>query len=473
MILNRFIKEEKGQVLVLTLVSMAVLMGVLALAIDVGVLFRAKRNMQIAADAAAMAAANQVFYGPASNYQQAGYAAAKANGVDQSIPTNTVLINYPPVDGPNTGCGSCVEARVATPNTTTFMGLFGIHSVSVAARAVAGAPGAGKACIYLTDPTMDGALDLQGAAAINAPGCGIYVNSNSSSAVAYNNGHTGNITASTLAVVGNDTDAKSNLTGVSVSINVAAETPPIPTNLPGIPSSGCTYSTAATRVVVSGATGSSQINQATINSNVNTSGAASNVICFTGSNVTVDSGVVLTGAPNSGVLYAFENGVQLSGAVQFGCYGSLSPCGATTPSTGPLDSNSTYGATMDLAGGGLSQGNAQLTVFAPTQGTYNSIALMVPTSNTFNQTSGGNCPAYKGSDPCTLIQRGSSNSTFDGFIYSPNQCLEIQDGGGAIRNATGVIAACLFAKGSGSLNVNSYNQANPSTTPFKLVAMVE
>ena len=47
---------ENGQVIVLVLMSMGLLLGVLALAIDVGVLFRAKRNVQIAADAAAFCA---------------------------------------------------------------------------------------------------------------------------------------------------------------------------------------------------------------------------------------------------------------------------------------------------------------------------------------------------------------------------------------------------------------------------------
>ena len=51
------LKDESGQVLVLSLLSVMLLMAFLALAIDVGVLFRARRNMQIAADAAAVAGA--------------------------------------------------------------------------------------------------------------------------------------------------------------------------------------------------------------------------------------------------------------------------------------------------------------------------------------------------------------------------------------------------------------------------------
>ena len=51
------IRGESGQVLVLTVLCMAVLLGFMSLAIDVGLLFRAKRNVQIAADAAAIAGA--------------------------------------------------------------------------------------------------------------------------------------------------------------------------------------------------------------------------------------------------------------------------------------------------------------------------------------------------------------------------------------------------------------------------------
>ena len=53
----RALKEERGQMLVLVALSMTVLLGFLALAIDVGLLFRAKRNLQVAADAAAVAGA--------------------------------------------------------------------------------------------------------------------------------------------------------------------------------------------------------------------------------------------------------------------------------------------------------------------------------------------------------------------------------------------------------------------------------
>jgi Flp pilus assembly protein TadG len=41
------LKDERGQVLILTALALLVLLGFLALAVDVGVLFRAKRNIQL------------------------------------------------------------------------------------------------------------------------------------------------------------------------------------------------------------------------------------------------------------------------------------------------------------------------------------------------------------------------------------------------------------------------------------------
>ena len=53
----KIFRNEDGQTLVLTALCMTAMLGFMALAIDVGLLFRAKRNMQITADAVAVAAA--------------------------------------------------------------------------------------------------------------------------------------------------------------------------------------------------------------------------------------------------------------------------------------------------------------------------------------------------------------------------------------------------------------------------------
>ena len=83
----KIFRNEDGQTLVLTALCMTAMLGFMALAIDVGLLFRARRNMQITADAVAVAAALDYYYGYATNTnalshaQAAGQAAAVANGI--------------------------------------------------------------------------------------------------------------------------------------------------------------------------------------------------------------------------------------------------------------------------------------------------------------------------------------------------------------------------------------------------------
>lgn len=466
------IREDKGQVLVLTVLGMTVLMGFLALAIDMGTLFRAKRNMQIAADAAAMAAATQLYYGGTNaQIQSAAYAAATANGVDHTATGNTVTVTGPGVTlASGTTCATCVEVQLATPNPTFFMTLFtGSHTANVAAMAVAGAPGDSNNCVWLMDPSMGGKkggeLDMQGKGSLTATGCTIYLNSNSASAVSV----TGNpsVTAKSINIVGPDTGAVGAFGTTPVNINVAPQTPDIPQDLSGIPSGGCSTTSTATEIYPAGSPpkkpSSSQVSDSSVGGS-----SAKPVICFTNkSGVTVDAGVTLPGASGSGVQYVFEYGVSLNGAAQFGCYGTLSPCTANQPgSDGKFDPTQTYGATLDIAGGGFSQGNSALTIYAPTSGSYNSIALMQPMSNTTDN----KCPAAK-AGPCLLVQRGNSGSVFDGIIFAPGEYVELQDQAGAVY-ATGLIAKGLYNKTS-NLIINNYSQYNPTTTPFTLVTLVE
>ena len=58
----KFWRDESGQAMVMALGSMTLLMGCLALATDVSVLYRARRMVQTAADAAATAAALDYYY---------------------------------------------------------------------------------------------------------------------------------------------------------------------------------------------------------------------------------------------------------------------------------------------------------------------------------------------------------------------------------------------------------------------------
>ncbi|MDR3739537.1 MAG: Tad domain-containing protein [Terracidiphilus sp.] len=425
--------DEDGQMLVITAVSLIGLMGFVALAVDVGLLFRARRNMQIAADAGAMAGATQLFYGPNSTAQvrAAARAAATLNGVDYSVSGNSVLVDVPPVDGPNTGCASCVEVRVGSPAQTFFAGLItGGNSMTVAARAVAGAPSVSNACIWIMEPNASDVLHLQGNSNIDAPGCSIYVNSNNSGAVKVT-GNSNNYNGPEFGVVGGYSGHNTSPTGIT--IGVAVQTPPISSL--GNPSS-C-YSDTTTKTI----------------SSTYTPPSGSTAVCFTNA-ITLSNGAILSGAVGDGIVYQFGNGVTVStgATVSIGTYTGTPPT-----SGGTYDPAKTYSAVVDLAGGTLNQNsNSVLNAYAPTSGTYNGVAIMQPTSN-----------------PTTplQVQFGSNNEYLDGIIYAPGTQVYLQDNGGGVT-ATGVIAATMFIKTS-TLTIPNYSDANPTTTPFRKLTMLE
>ena len=97
----KLIRDEAGQTVVFTGLLMCVLMGFMALAVDVGLLSRAQRRLQIAADAGAVAAGLASEYGMTvtgcgvgvSNVQCAAIKAANANGVKDAT---QVTVTQPP-----------------------------------------------------------------------------------------------------------------------------------------------------------------------------------------------------------------------------------------------------------------------------------------------------------------------------------------------------------------------------------------
>ena len=407
-------ENESGQSLIFVALSMAVLMGFMALAIDVGLLFRAKRNLQIAADSAATAAAlNYLYYGSVGTAKTAAINAAAANGV--TITDND--IHTPPSSGPNSGttAGAYFEVLPTQSEGTNFMGVIShTSSVTVGARAVAGTPAASKACVWIGNPTGNDTFHLQGNTSITAAGCGIYVNSSAAGGLKVTGGST-SVTAAYFDVVGNYKGKSTPPT------NPVPNSPPQSNPLGSIPGPNpATACTAGNTVTVANVTASTAIS------------AANGVTCFSNtSGATLAAGITLPG----GVVYVFEYGVTIGGTMTLG--------------------SSTSGVTLDIYGGSFNQGNSNLSIFAPTSGTYNGVAILQPAANA-NQ---------------LQIQFGSSNETLDGMIYAPGAEVFMQDNGGGVT-ATGVIADTMYIKSS-SLTIPSYSAAHPTTTPLRAVTLVE
>ncbi|MDE3105880.1 MAG: Tad domain-containing protein [Acidobacteriota bacterium] len=175
-LLRRILHDESGQALVFTLLCIPVLAGFLGLAVDVGDLFRTKRQMQAVADAAAIAAAAELNYG---NSTTAATGAATQSGYTSGSNGFTLTVNMPPQSGPHAGVtpNGYVEVIASLAEPTYLMKLFNIPTVTVAARAVS-TQGAGQGCIYTLGGPSSPGISMNGNTTINVSTCGISDNGN-------------------------------------------------------------------------------------------------------------------------------------------------------------------------------------------------------------------------------------------------------------------------------------------------------
>ena len=208
--MNRVCRYHRGQVLALFCIGLVVLLGFMALAVDVGLLWNERREMQTAADAAAEAGAVALQEG--KDVATAAKAAAGLNSFTNSPDDYrgsnpiTVTVNNGPNSGPYYHNSSYVEAIVTQPQTTYFLHAFGAlmgvdySSVTVSARAVSGYTN-GPGCVISLNPSAQNAITVSGSATINAPACNV-IDDSSASSTALDVSGTGSVTASAIGVVG-------------------------------------------------------------------------------------------------------------------------------------------------------------------------------------------------------------------------------------------------------------------------------
>jgi Flp pilus assembly protein TadG len=133
------LRSESGQVVALFAVLLIVLFGVAALVIDVGVWFAASRNVQGTADAAALAAAQELPNDPAR---------ASSEAASYTTLNNAALSGSPAFSPDN----STVTVTVQRDVPSVFAKNFGLTSETIKARATAQTKGA--SCVPGRPSTM-------------------------------------------------------------------------------------------------------------------------------------------------------------------------------------------------------------------------------------------------------------------------------------------------------------------------------
>ena len=113
--------EERGQMLVMIALLTTALLGLVGLAVDTGFHFVERRQLQNAADHAALAAAYELKSGGSTaDAAEVALAYAAANGYDNDGTTNTVTFNSPATTGNFAGEEGSIEVVVRDLNVRTF-----------------------------------------------------------------------------------------------------------------------------------------------------------------------------------------------------------------------------------------------------------------------------------------------------------------------------------------------------------------
>jgi Flp pilus assembly protein TadG len=492
-------RSESGQVLVLVTLSLFVLIGFIALAVDIGYLYNVRRRMQTAADAAAIAGSNALQGSNSSNYQQAARDVASFNGFTNGTNNVTVTVGAP-ASPPNPSSGSYVEVDIAQAVPTYFLGVVGYSTMNVSAHAVSGTINS-PACVYALDPSAAAAIGISGIATINTA-CGIIDDSDSSTALSASGIDT--ITASAIGVTGNYTSSglvtftptpKTGIAPASDPLGSLAEPSAgsytlVSTNqsgskqvsgnnntvnlTPGVYPSGITLTgnsqsvnfaagTYGNGITIDGNAGSVTFNPGQYQN----TGSAASITIMGNSQVTFNSGsytfvgaVSISG--NNNVTFSpglYEGGIQITGnaTVTFnsGTYilagGGLSITGNSTISGTGVTFYNTSGATA--AGSIDLTGNETANLSAPTSGSLAGILFFQDRSVSSSSTIEGN-----------------SSSTFDGVLYFPNAAVNYV-GNSSVSGYTTLIADTISISGNSTLGDNYSSLANGS--PIKSTTLYE
>lgn len=421
-----FVQEQSGQsTLIVTFLVGILLLGFVALGIDVGYAFHAEGMAQAAADAAAVAAAEEMAAGNAANEQAAANAMAKLNGFDPSASIYPAQVTLSTPSSGNFASSSYIQAVVSKQIPTLLIGYLNpsASTVTVAGRAVAGGGLQSPTCICLEAANGTG-LGMSNNAQINAPACGVTVDSASNNAV----GITGSAGLSALS-----------LGTISTTWN----------NSSNINNSG--YISSSTKVV--------QGIQTACNANLAAPALPAGITCYNNpiqgwtaaNNYTGQYTLPLPGeTTTNGVLCLNSLDTSQSSSVTF-----------TTGYTYYIVGNFTTGGGSPLTGSGVS---------FYVGGTVN-IANGVTSNLTAPMESDGVTPStlfyVNGS---SVVIQGGSNSTFKGLVYAPNAAVTLNNGTGTTLSMD-VYAQTLTMAGGATLN--SYADKNLGTLNLSVAKLVE
>lgn len=191
--------NRSGVVGILFALAMPILVGFTALGIEVGLWYLERRELQMAADAAAVSAAYEILHQNSDDtVTGAARLEVEQHGFDPDV--GSFVVSHPPATGANTANADAVEVSLTQPRSLLIARMFLGDAISISARAVAVPNPSGVACVLSLDPSAAAAVAVSGSGTVDMPGC--VVASNSSDAAAIELQGNGTLTAQSLSTPG-------------------------------------------------------------------------------------------------------------------------------------------------------------------------------------------------------------------------------------------------------------------------------
>jgi hypothetical protein len=398
--------NDKAQVTVMTALAMAVLLGLVAFATDIGLFLIAKRQMQTAADSAAMAGAAEINY---NDVVSAARADSAQNGFTNGSNGVTVAVNSPPSSGSHKGGSNAgyVEVIVSQSQPTIFMKILSRGAMVVSARAVATVVPSSN-CIYALGRSGTD-IDQTGSGNFTVSNCSILDDSSDPTAALKRTG-SGSISAQAIGIVGNYHQTGSGSISPTPTTGMTAVSDPLSLTAPSYVPSSC-------------------------NAAFNHSGSTS---------VTIPGPAV----PGGTICY---DGISNTGSGTITFPTGTYVINGNFSNSGSAGLSGTTGVTFYMAPGNNTlsiSGSGTINLAAPNAGVYSGIL--------FYQDSG---------DTKTISISGSSSGTFSGIFYAPTAELDLTGSSGASFNTDLVVSSLTI---TGSVNLSDYVPlagASPLSSP--------
>ncbi|MDX8512524.1 pilus assembly protein TadG-related protein [Mesorhizobium captivum] len=377
---------EGGNVATIFALALPVVVGGAGLGVETSYWYYSSLKLQATADAAAYAGALEKVAG--SN-TAAITAAATQSATDNGLGAGTIVVNTPPTSGPNTA-KKAVEVILNQNLDRMFTSIFTDSKVPEQARAVALITDASKACVLALNPSASQAALFSGSTNVKFNGCSVMSDSIAPDAIKVQ-GSAG-LQADCLITVG----------GVSLNNPVTTVCKsPITQALPASDPFSSLPAPAVTNPCknVNGGKTTQTIQSGTYCSGMNLNG-----------NVALSSGT-----------YVVQGNLKINAGAVITC---AAPC--------------TDGVTIFMAGSSTVSinGNATVTLSAPTSGTYSGVLFYgdrtgTPAQSTFN---------------------GTADSLLTGAIYFPRQQVNYLGNFSGKNGCTQVVADTIQWSGNSTIN---------------------